>query len=70
LTQFISELVGDFASAVIEEIVIDSRLDAGRASRTAYLVLTRYWRNVDADLDGIPDEMQAKDNGRGNNSAI
>jgi len=30
--QFISELVGDFASAAIEEIVIDSRLDAGRAS--------------------------------------
>ena len=33
--QLIFELVGDFASAAIEDIVIDSRLDAGRASAWA-----------------------------------
>ena len=25
---------------------------------TAYLVLTRYWRKVDANYDGIPDTLQ------------
>jgi len=25
---------------------------------TAYLVLTKYWRKVDANMDGIPDEYQ------------
>ena len=37
MAQRIAELVGDFASAAIEEIVIDSRLDPGRASAWALL---------------------------------
>jgi len=42
----------------MEEITTPMYSNVCMCLYTAYLVLTRHWRKVDENLDGIPDSLQ------------